>query len=162
MAGKAEIQYIHPYYTSGTAAKKVAVKTPRKKKKPLPLFEPAMMAEPEQKIIVKLDPVSLSAIVVCAVLVAMMVVSLFQYSEAYHRNVALQEYVYTLEDDNVVLERDFRATFDLEEVRQQALALGMIPAVEARTIQVAGRVPAAESEPTRWEQVKMFLGELFA
>ena len=56
MAGKADIQYIHPYYTSGTAAKKVAVKAP-KKKKPLPLFEPLMAAQPEEKIIVRLAEV---------------------------------------------------------------------------------------------------------
>ena len=161
MAGKADIQYIHPYYTSGTAAKKVAVKAP-KNKKPLPTFEPRFMEEPEEKIIVKLDPVSLCAIAVCTVLVVMMVVSLFQYSSAYHRNVALQEYVYTLEGENVRLERDYRSSFELEDIRKQALALGMIPLEEARTIQVAGRVPVAEAEPTRWEQIEMFLGELFA
>ena len=161
MAGKADIQYVHPYYTSGTAAKKVAVKAPRKKK-PLPIFEPLMTAQPEEKIIVKLDPLSLCAIAVCAVLVAMMVVSLFQYSAAYHRNVELQEYVYTLEDDNLLLERDFRAGLDLEDVRLQASALGMIPAEEAAVIQVAGRVPAAATEPTRWERLQLFLGELFA
>ena len=160
MAGKADIQYIHPYYTSGSAAKKLAPKAPRKKK-PLPTFEPRFM-EPEQKIIVKLDPVSLCAIAVCAVLLVMMVVSLFQYSAAYHRNVQLQEYVYTLKDENICLERDYRSSFRLEDIREQALALGMIPVEEARTIQVAGRVPAVEAEPTRWQQVKMFLGELFA
>lgn len=161
MAGKADIQYVNPYYTSGTAAKKVALKAPRKKK-PIPLFEPLMTAQPEEKIIVKLDPVSLCAIAVCAVLVALMVVSLFQYSTAYHRNVELQEYVYTLEGDHARLEQQFRNTFHMEDIREQALALGMIPAEEARTIQVAGHVPATEAEPTRWQQVKLFLGELFA
>lgn len=160
MAGKADIQYIHPYYTSGSAAKKLAPKAP-KKKKPLPTFEPRFL-EPEQKIVVKLDPVSLCAIAVCAVLLVMMVVSLFQYREAYRRNVELQEYVYTLEDDNLLLERDFRAGLDLEDVRLQASALGMIPAEEAAVIQVAGRVPAAATEPTRWERLQLFLGELFA
>ena len=111
MARKADIQYVHHYYTGGTAAKKVAVKAERKKK-PLPLFEP-LLAQPDQKITVKVDPVSLGAIVVCAVLVVMMVVSLFQYREAYRRNVELQEYVYILEDDNLILERDFRADLDL-------------------------------------------------
>ena len=160
MAGKADIQYIHPYYTSGSAAKKLAPKAP-KKKKPLPTFEPRFL-EPEQRIVVKLDPVSLCAIAVCAVLLVMMVVSLFQYREAYRRNVELQEYVYTLEDDNLLLERDFRAGLDLEDVRLQASALGMIPAEEAAVIQVAGRVPAAATEPTRWERLQLFLGELFA
>ena len=74
MARKADIQYIQHYYTAGTAAKKVAVKAPQqKKKKPLPLFEPKMV-EPDRKITVALDPLCLSAIVVCAVLLVMMVV----------------------------------------------------------------------------------------
>ena len=161
MAGKADIQYIHPYYTSGSAAKKLAPKAP-KKKKPLPTFEPRFLEEPEAKIIVKLDPVSLCAIAVCAVLLVMMVVSLFQYREAYRRNVELQEYVYLLEDENLLLERDFRAGLDLEDVSRQAAALGMIPAEEAAVIQVAGRIPAEAAESTRWERLQLFLGELFA
>ena len=161
MAGKADIQYVHPYYTSGTAAKKVAVKAPRKKK-PLPIFEPLMTAQPEEKIIVKLDPLSLCAIAVCAVLVAMMVVSLFQYSAAYQRNVALQEYVYTLEGDQARLDQTYRSGFDLAQVEAQALALGMIPADQAQTITISGEIPAPQQAQTLWQRVGMFLGELFA
>ena len=51
MARKADLQYVHHYYTAGTAAKKVAVKAEHKQKKPLPLFEPLRMAEPDQKIV---------------------------------------------------------------------------------------------------------------
>ena len=105
MARKADIQYVHHYYTAGTAAKKVAVKAERKKK-PLPLFEPLMMAEPDQKITVHIDPLSVAATLVAAVLVVMMVVSLFQYSAAYQRNVELQEYVYALSDEMFVWSRN--------------------------------------------------------
>ena len=161
MARKADIQYVHHYYTAGTAAKKVAVKAERKKK-PLPLFEPLMMAEPDQKIVVKIDPLSVAATLVAAVLVVMMVVSLFQYSAAYQRNVELQEYVYTLSDENIRLEQKYRSGFDLNEIEAQALALGMIPMEEAQTITVSGSVPAHEAEPTRWERVQLFMSDLFA
>ena len=160
MARKADIQYVHHYYTGGTAAKKVAVKAERKKK-PLPLFEP-LLAQPDQKITVKVDPVSLGAIVVCAVLVVMMVVSLFQYSAAYQRNVALQEYVYTLEGDQARLDQTYRSGFDLARVEAQALALGMIPADQAQTITISGEIPAPQQAQTLWQRVGMFLGELFA
>ena len=161
MARKADIQYVHHYYTAGTAPKKVAVKAERKKK-PLPLFEPLMMAEPDQKIVVKIDPLSVAATLVAAVLVVMMVVSLFQYSAAYQRNVELQEYVYTLSDENIRLEQKYRSGFDLNEIEAQALALGMIPMEEAQTITVSGSVPAHEAEPTRWERVQLFMSDLFA
>ena len=161
MARKADIQYVHHYYTAGTAAKKVAVKAERKKK-PLPLFEPLMMAEPDQKIVVKIDPLSVAATLVAAVLVVMMVVSLFQYSAAYQRNVELQEYVYALSDENVRLEQKYKSGFDLAEIEVQALALGMIPIEEAQTIQVNTSVPARRAEPTRWERLQLFMSDLFA
>ena len=161
MARKADIQYVHHYYTAGTAAKKVAVKAERKKK-PLPLFEPLMMAEPDQKIVVKIDPLSVAATLVAAVLVVMMVVSLFQYSAAYQRNVELQEYVYALSDENIRLEQKYKSGFDLAEIEAQALALGMIPIEEAQTIQVDTSVPARRAEPTRWERLQLFMSGLFA
>ena len=161
MARKADILYVHHYYTAGSAARKVAVKAEHKKK-PLPLFEPLMMAEPDQKVVVKIDPLSMAATLVAVVLVVMMVVSLFQYSAAYQRNVELQKYVYTLSDENIRLEQKYRSGFDLNEIEAQALALGMIPMEEAQTITVSGSVPAHEAEPTRWERVQLFMSDLFA
>ena len=161
MARKADIQYVHHYYTAGTAARKVAVKAEHKKK-PLPLFEPLMMTEPDQKVIVKIDPLSAAATLVAVMLVVMMVVSLFQYSAAHQRNVQLQEYIYTLSDENARLEQEYMSGFDLAEIEVQALALGMIPMEEAQTVQVSGAAPAHRAEPTRWERLQLFMSELFA
>lgn len=161
MARKADIQYVHHYYTAGSAAKKVAVKV-ENKKKPLPLFEPLMMAEPDQKVVVKIDPLSVAATLVAVALVVMMVVSLFQYSAAYQRNVELQKYVYALSDENVRLQGKYQSGFDLAEIEEQALALGMIPIGEAQTIEIAASIPARAAEPTRWERLQLFMSELFA
>ena len=140
----------------------MAVKAEHKQKKPLPLFEPLMMAESDQKIVLKIDPLSVAATLVAVTLVVMMVVSLFQYSAAYRRNVELQKYVYTLSDENIRLEQKYQSGFDLEEIEVQALALGMIPIAEAQTIQVDASVPARVAEPTRWERLQMFMSDLFA
>ena len=161
MARKADIQYVHHYYTAGTAAKKVAVKV-ENKKKPLPLFEPLMVAQPDQKVAVHIDPLSMAATLVAVALVVMMVVSLFQYSAAYQRNVELQKYVYTLSDENVRLQGKYQSGFDLAEIEEQALALGMIPIAEAQTIHIAASVPARTAEPTRWERLQLFMSELLA
>lgn len=160
MARKADIQYVRHYYTSGTAAKKLAVE-PEKEKAPLPLFEPEML-EGDEKISVPVDPLSLSAIVVAVVLAVLMVTSLFQYGQACQRQVALQEYVYTLSNENAELQKTYESGYDLAEIEVQALALGMIPVEEAQVMQVSGAVPVVPAEPTRWESLQLFLSELFA
>ena len=161
MARKADIQYVHHYYTAGSAARKVAVKAEHKKK-PLPLFEPLMMAEPDQKVIVKIDPLSAAATLVAVALVVMMVVSLFQYSAAHQRNVELQEYVYTLSDEHVRLEHKYQAGFDLKEIETQALALGMIPKDDALLLKIPGTIPEEIPAPTLWENIVWFLKGLLA
>ena len=160
MSRKADIQYIQHVYTHGNTARKLAVNQ-GPKKAPLPLFEPELM-EPDQKIRVAVDPLALGATVIAVVLVVLMVVSLLQFGAIHREQVALQEYVYTLRNENAQLEQTFRAGYDLEEIAVQAQALGMIPAVEAQTMLISGRVPAQAAEPTFWEQVQAVFSELFA
>ena len=159
MARKADIQYIRHSYIDGTAAKKLAVKEPRLA--PLPLFEPQMM-EPDQKVEVRVDPLSVAATITAVVLVALMVVSLLTFGAAYRENVALQEHVYNLRNENVQLLQTYHAGYDLAEIEAQALALGMVPADQAISMEISGVIPAEPAEPTFWENVQLFFGELFA
>ena len=160
MARKADIQYIRHAYTDGTAAKKLALNNaPRKA--PLPLFEPEMM-EPDQKIRVAVDPLAVTAIVVAAVLLVVLVANLLYFGALHQEQVALQEYVYMLSNENAQLAQTYRAGFDLAEIEAQALALGMVPAEQLQTTYIIGRVPAAAAEPTFWENVQQFFAELFA
>jgi len=160
MARKADIQYIRHAYNDGTAAKKV-VFTPGPKKAPLPLFEPEMM-EPDRKIRIAVDPLSVAAIVVAVALVVMMVVSLLQFGAAHRQQVSLQGYVYDLRNENVRLDQEYRNGFDLEKVEAQALALGMVPAEQLQTMTIGGQVPEVPAAPTMWEQIVLVFSELFA
>ena len=160
MAHNADIQYVHPVYTNGTAARKLARKKPRPKV-PLPLFEPQMLEE-GQKIVVPVNPILVGGILISAVLLVMMVLTLFQFGDAYQENVALQEYVYQLRNENAQLEQTYKAGFDLAEIEAQAIALGMVPAEDAQIMQISGRVPAEAADPTLWDEIKFFFGELFA
>lgn len=160
MARKADIQYIRHSYIDGTAARKLAVNQGQKRA-PLPLFEPEMM-EPDQKVEVRVDPLSVAATLTAVVLVVLMVVSLLQFGAAYRENVALQEYVYTLRNENVKLEQTYHACYDLAEIEAQALALGMVPAEQAQTMDISGVVPVEAPEPTFWENVQQVFSELFA
>ncbi|MBQ8238158.1 MAG: hypothetical protein IJZ39_08445 [Oscillospiraceae bacterium] len=159
MARKADIQYIRHSYIDGTAAKKLAERSP--KKAPLPLFEPRML-EPDQKVEVRVDPLSVAATITAVVLVVLMVVSLLQFGAAYQQNVELQEYVYVLRNENLRLEQEYRASYDLAEIEAQALALGMVPAEQAQTMYISGAVPAEPAQPTFWENVELIFSELFA
>ena len=159
MVRNADIQYIQHTYTNGTAARKLARK--KAPKAPLPKFEPKNL-EPDQKISIPVDPLSVCAILIAAILVVVMVVSLLQFGEAHRENVALQEYVYELRNDKAQLQQIYRASFDLAKVESQAVALGMIPAEEAQILQISGAIPAEAADPTMWESIRLFFRELFA
>ena len=160
MANKADIQYIRHSYTDGTAARKIYFNT-APKKAPLPLFEPEMM-EPDRKIRVAVDPLCSAAIVIAAVLLVVMVVNLLHFGAVHQEQVALQEYVYMLSNENAQLQQTYQAGYDLAEIEAQALALGMVPAEQLQTVTINGRIPAQAAEPTFWEGVQQFFGELFA
>lgn len=162
MARKADIQYIHTSYTDGTAARKLVFQNHTPEMPPLPLFEPEKNAQSEQKVTVAVDPLSVTAIVVAAVLVVLMVVSLLQMGALHREQVALQEYVYAMRNENLELEKTYREGFDLEEIENQALALGMVPAEQLQVMNISGRVPVREAEPTFWEGVQQVFAELFA
>ena len=160
MARNADIQYIQHVYTSGTAARKLTHKK-AVRKSPLPHFEPKNL-EPDQKITISIDPLSVCAIAFAIILVVVMVVSLMQFSAAYQENVALQEYVFELRNTKAQLESVYRSSFDLAKVEAQAIAIGMIPAEEAQILQISGAIPAEAAEPTTWETIRLFFRELFA
>ena len=160
MARKADIQYIQHCYTDGTAAKKVLFRG-NVNKAPLPLFEPEL-AEPDRRIRVAVDPMCVIAIVIAAVMLVSMVVGLLQLGAAHREQVALQEYVYMLSNENAQLEKTYRAGYDLAEIEAQALALGMVPAGQLQTMTIGGEIPAETPAPTFWEGVALFFGELFA
>ena len=159
MAHNADIQYVHHVYTSGTAARKLNRKAAPKA--PIPKFEPGTLEE-DQKITVPVDPLSLVTILIAVVLLVTMVVDLLHCGAAYRENVALQEYVYELRNENAQLEQIYRASFDLGKIESQAIALGMVPIEEVEILQISGRVPAEAVEPTRWENMQLLFRELFA
>jgi hypothetical protein len=74
----------------------------------------------------------------------------------------MQSYVLQLQAENRVLDAQYRAGFDPDEIRQIATQMGMVPVEQAQQIQIT--VPVAEpvQEPTVWETVYTFLVGLFA
>lgn len=157
MADKPDIEYISRFFVPGSDAPQVAPKQePRKTRTTLP------GVAPREKIRVYVDPVALGSVIVAVVILILMTVSVLQFEHTCEEYQTMQTYLTQLRDDNVTLEHTYRTGYDLETVEEQALALGMVPATEVKTIHVQVAVPVQEPEPTAWDDFIWFLEGLFA
>lgn len=156
MAQKMQVQYIRLYTDGSTALKPEPVYIPHKTA-PLPKVTKAKC----KKIFV--DPVAMLSIGVAFCLIIMMCVGFAQLNQARAEVAAMESYIERLEDQHSELSAQYRSGYNLEEVRQNALALNMIPAEQAArvTIQIPAE-PEQVTEPTLWERIDTFLTGLFA
>lgn len=157
MARQPDIQYVK-YYTAGSAARKIEPK--RSVKKSVGLPQPKVRRE--QKVVIHLDPISLCALVVAAVMLMAMAIGMIQLGSINAEANKMENYVAQLQSENVRLQKEYESGYDLAAVRQQALAMGLVPMdqVERHTIEV--QITQPEPEPTVWEEFGTFLAGLFA
>jgi hypothetical protein len=157
MARKPDIEYINKFYVHGSEAKVMEFKTSQTTPKttlPKPIQE--------KKLSIMVDPVALLGLVVAVTMLIVMAVGLVDYRAACLENQAMESYVSELRNDNILLRHTYRNSFDADTVRETALALGMIPASEARTVTVRSVVPVQEPQWTWWENLKWQMRMLFA
>jgi hypothetical protein len=65
----------------------------------------------------------------------------------------------------MALQNKYDSSYDLEEIREIALAMGMVPMEQLETVQISVPVVEAEEqaqEPSGWEAFCTFLAGLFA
>ncbi len=159
MAQKYDILYVN-FYTDGSAARKVtpavSQESPRRKAAP----------KRQQKRVIYLDPVAVCSIMVAAVLLVFMAVGLSRYQTVRAEAQAMEAYVEQLSAEKQELTQTFYDNVDLESVERTALTLGMIPADQAKTVQVAAdpvqEIRIEENSPSVWDQFLSFLTNLFA
>ena len=129
MVQKPDIQYITQFYTYGSEAKVLELKPVKKKKKfTLP------KAHPEQKIRIMVDPVAWAGILVALVMVVLMAVSVSSYLDVCAEYEVMTNHVIDLQNINVKKQQEYTKLYDLDDVEEKALALGMIPMEEAEVI----------------------------
>ncbi len=157
MVRKPDIQYVHEFYVHGSEAKVLELKPRRKRAKTL-----LPRVAPDKSIRIAVDPIALAGILVVAAMVVLMVVGCFQYVEARQENQAMMNQVISLQNRNVTLNQEYESEFDLADVQQKALGLGMIPVSEAEVLYINPVVPQREPEPTWWEDIVWFAEGLFA
>ena len=157
MARKAEVRYIN-FYSAGSSAYKVdTVSYPQKKR-----TVPSPKQRKSKKVLIHVDPVAVAGVFFAAVMLVMMAVGLFQLSSARKQAVQMQAYVLQLQEHNRVLDAQYHAGFDPEEIRMIATQMGMIPVEQAQQIHITVPVTQPVQEPTVWETVYTFLVGLFA
>jgi hypothetical protein len=153
MARQFDVQYVS-FYTEGSAARKVAPVSPWKEAK-------IHKARRNPKIVLHIDPVAIMGMATAAVMLVMMIVGVVQLRQTQQQVAVMEAYVDTLREENTTLMSNYQKGYNLEDVETMALALGMVPNTEVRTVHMD--VPVVEvEEPSSWEQVWIFLTGLFA
>ena len=158
MANKPEIQYVQ-FFVDGSAAKKLESVAPAHN----PKTTSAQTARKPKRKLIFLDPVAIVGIVVSVVMLVMMVSGVNELKQAREQARAMEVCVAQLRLDNRDLRETYDEQIDLSRIKDQALALGMIPASQAKESVITLRAPvAAEETLSLREQVGTFLTSLFA
>ena len=156
MARKPEIQYVGQFYVYGSEAKVLELKPKRKIKTILPL------SAPDKTIRIPVDPVAIGGIVVAVALLVALLIGCVQYVQVYRQYRTMMDHVVAEQNMNVELRENYRSRIDLVEIRDKALALGMVPVENAQVITIRAELPQREPEPTLWEDFVWLCKGLFA
>ena len=157
MAQRPDIQYVTQFYTYGSEAKVLELKPAHKQKKmPLP------KAKPQQKIRIMVDPVAWCGIALAVVMIVLMVFSVQNYLDACADLDIMTTHVIELQNVNVQKQQEYTSLYDLADIEEKALALGMIPMEQAQVYTIHPVLPEPEPETPWWENISWFLKGLFA
>ena len=145
------------FYTPGTAAVKVQVQDEQK-------WAPLPELKPEEKKAIYVDPVAILGFAVAVCMLILMAVGISQLNNTLREVAALEHYVAQLTAENNALQETYEAGYDLEEVRQKALDMGMVPVEEIAQTHIFVTMPPVQTEEpvTGWERVSTYLTGLFA
>ena len=155
MARQPDIQYINAY-VSGTTAYKV--EQPKLKKPRVRLPKP-------KKQTAYVIPVDLVAVVGAAVALLMMVcliVGGLQLAMARSDTRILENHVASLRESNELLRQTYSESYDLEEIRQIATAMGMVPVSQVPSLEIEVQLPQQEEPVSPWKSFWTFVAEMFA
>ena len=156
MAQKHDILYVN-FYTDGSAARKMA-----------PAFPAAQprkggSAKRKKKTVIFLDPVAVCSLIVAAVLLISMAVGLTQLQSAQAEAAAMESYLEQLTAENERLAQEFDSQVDLETVEKTALAMGMVPKDQVKSVNIqVQEIRIEEPQKTFWDQMYAILTNLFA
>ncbi len=160
---KPKIEYIQ-YYTAGSAAVKLDVPQPARTGQSGQRRAPRPVQKQVKPLVIAFDPVALLAITVAIIMVVLMGVGTSRLKDAQTQQEAMADYVDALAEKKQELELEFDDGYDVQAVKDAALALGMIPAEEAPRLEVEmdHPEPPAEEKPSLVDSFSAILANLLA
>lgn len=146
MIQKPKIQYVGQFYVHGSEARALELEEQKKQPKTkLPLAK----LETIEKIYV--DPVALAGIAVAVVMLVVMILGAVQLQNDWMEYQRMADYVTDLKTENAQLTHIYRGGYNLEDIEMKALAMGLVPKSELKTIAITVTVPEAQPVLT-WDQ----------
>ena len=165
MARQQDIRYINSF-VSGNVAYQMEPKRQRPvntAKLPKLPRQPRKEAQPE--LLLSTEPFAVLSVAVCVILLVMLTVGVFQCLTAHAEKAAMEQYVQTLQTENAQLQDTYTSGYDLTEIEEMALAMGMIPIEQAEHITVSVAMPVVPAQTQQlnfWDRVVTFLTGFFA
>ena len=157
MNQKPKIQYIGQFYVHGSEARALELQEEKKQAKTkLPLAK----LETIEKIYV--DPVALAGIAVAVLMLVVMILGAVQLQSDWAEYQRMEDYVTDLRTENARLAHTYRAGYDLEDIEMKALAMGLVPKSELKTVTVTVISPEVPPVLTWDQKVVRFWNELWA
>lgn len=153
MARKSDIQYIRLYIDGNAARQYELPPQPQKKTRQRP--------RRQKKIVLHVDFVAVAGMLVAGVMLIMMIAGMISLTRINNEVARMEAYLAELEEENQQLRQTYREGYDLDQIREKALELGMIPVSRAETVAIQVETPAepaAETTDSFWS----FLAGLFA
>ena len=158
MALRTDIQYISVPYVDGSVARQAE---PRRTKKAT--AAPAPKSRRAKRKAIYVDPLAIGGVAIVMVMLFMMLVGFVQFNICQEQSRQMQDYLTSLQLENVQLQQDYDSNIDLDYVQDVAEAIGMVPAQDAQQVQISVQPPQEETtEMTLWESIATFLAGLFA
>ena len=128
MAQQLDIRYVR-FYTDGSAARKVKPVEPYKILK-LP------KKKAQKRRVIHIDPLAIAGIVMSVVMTVLMLVGVVELMDAREDAANMASYAQELKEINDELTATYRNGYTIEEVRQAADNLGLVPMDQVTHIQL--------------------------
>lgn len=154
MAQKEKIQYIR-YYAAGSAARKL-------ERQPQIHEHAAPVQVPQKRIPIVIDPVAVIGTVVALALLVCMLVGVAQLNAVNEQVLEMQQTIASLEAEQKQLRSEYEAGYDLEEIRAQAAAMGMVDSTQVEHITITLPEEEVPETMTWWETIVEEILGLFA
>jgi len=152
---KTDSRYIQ-FYSPGSVACKVELRQERE-------WAPLPQPKAETKTVIAVDPVAVVGFLVAVCMLILMAVGIRQLNSTRQEVALMERYVAQLTAEHNDLVREYNEGYDLEDIRRQAVDLGMVPAEEVKQIPIyTARTNTAVPQNETQNRFTTFISSLFS